>query len=416
MLDNLASLRTLTAATLAALMLGCAQTPAPNPAARSAMSRDPTFDIVIAGGTILDGGGGPRYVADVGVADGAIVRIGDLSRASAKRTIDARGLFVAPGFINIHDHPTPAGLARAENMLLQGVATSIFNADGSSHVSNPGGPSLDRDFAALARNGLAINIAGDAGFNSVWIAVMGTKPGRATPDQIRQMQGMLVDNLKAGAAGVSAGLDYKPAYFAHIDDVAAVVSAARNWRTHFCNHDRLTPESGFSSLAGAAETIEIGKKAGIVPEITHMKVQGWQKGRSAELLAMMKTATDAGHFTAADVYPYIAGQTGLGALIIPGWAQEVGIATPYFALIDSALSPPEEAASRAGECSISKGNISSTSSSRAAKARISCLYSTCAASWRTRLRRALARCGRPVAFFSGLRTEVAKTSKPRIER
>jgi len=96
------------------------------------------------------------------------------------------------------------------------------------------------------------------------------------------------------------------------------------WRTNFPNHDRLTPETNFSSHAGVAETIAIGSKAGLVPVITHMKSQGHEQGRAGELLAMMDAATRRGAYTAADVYPYLAGQTGLGALTIPAWAQDGG--------------------------------------------------------------------------------------------
>jgi N-acyl-D-aspartate/D-glutamate deacylase len=130
--------------------------------------------------------------------------------------------------------------------------------------------------------------------------------------------------LERGAWGVSAGLDYKPAYFATTDEVVRIVEAARPWRTHFTNHDRVTPESNFSSRAGIEETIAIGERAGLAPVITHMKAQGREQGTAASLVDLMRRATARGHFAAADVYPYLAGQTGLGALLIPAWAQDGG--------------------------------------------------------------------------------------------
>ena len=138
------------------------------------------------------------------------------------------------------------------------------------------------------------------------------------------MTGLLERGLEAGAWGVSAGLDYKPAYYAKTDEVVAVLSPLRTWRTNFTNHDRLTPEAQFSSVAAMRETIEIGERAGLVPVITHMKLQGRDQGRVDEALAMMRAATARGVYTAADVYPYLAGQTALAALFVPGWAQEGG--------------------------------------------------------------------------------------------
>ena len=103
-----------------------------------------------------------------------------------------------------------------------------------------------------------------------------------------------------------------------------VVDVARPARTNFTNHDRVTPESNFSSKAGIDETVAIGEKAGLVPVVTHMKAQGREQGTAGDVLASMAQATKRGHYTAADAYPYLAGQSGLGSLIIPGWAQDGG--------------------------------------------------------------------------------------------
>jgi N-acyl-D-aspartate/D-glutamate deacylase len=138
------------------------------------------------------------------------------------------------------------------------------------------------------------------------------------------MRDLVTAGLAAGAWGISAGLDYKPAYFAQTEDVIKVSEAARASRTYFANHDRVTPESGFSSLAGMAETIAIGARTGVTPLITHMKVQGHEQGRADVITGQMRDATGRGVYTAADVYPYLAGQTGLVAFTIPGWAQDGG--------------------------------------------------------------------------------------------
>ncbi len=276
------------------------------------------FDLIIRGGTVVDGTGAPRYRADVAIAGGSIARVGDLGDARAEREIDARGLFVAPGFINIHSHATPDGLVTARNVLTQGVTTEILNADGSGPLD------LGAQLASATERGLAVNIGANIGFNSVWTQVVGQTDRRPTAAEVERMRGLVAAGLTAGAWGVSAGLDYKPAYFAQTEDVVRVVDVARSSRTYFANHDRVTPESGFSSLAGMAETIDIGARTGITPLITHMKVQGHEQGRAGVITGQMRQATDRGVYTAADVYPYLAGQTGLVAFTIPAWAQDGG--------------------------------------------------------------------------------------------
>lgn len=276
------------------------------------------FDLILRNGTVLDGTGAKRFKADVGIIDGQIAAVGDLSGSTGSVDLNVNGLFVAPGFINLHSHAVPSALPTAENMLTQGVTTEILNPDGG------GSTNITEQLSQDSTNGLAVNIGAYIGFNSVWQSVMGTENKRATDDDIARMRALVTDNLKRGAWGVSAGLDYKPAYFALTDEVVKVVSVAGPWRTNFPNHERLTPETGYSSRVGIAETITIGERAGLVPVITHMKVQGHEQGTATSIVALMQQATASGHYTAADVYPYLAGQTGLAALLVPGWAQEGG--------------------------------------------------------------------------------------------
>ena len=278
----------------------------------------PAYDVIIRHGTVIDGSGAPRYRADVAIAGGSIARVGDLAGAHAVTEIDATGLFVAPGFVNIHSHATPDGLITAANMLTQGVTTEILNADGAGPLD------IGEQLTAAVARGLAVNVGANIGFNTVWAQVVGLDDRRPTADEVTRMRDLITAGLNAGAWGVSAGLDYKPAYFAQTEDVIKVVEVARAARTYFTNHDRVTPESGFSSLAGMAETIAIGARSGITPLITHMKVQGHEQGRADVITGQMRQATERGVYTAADVYPYLAGQTGLVAFTIPGWAQDGG--------------------------------------------------------------------------------------------
>ncbi len=278
----------------------------------------PSYDLIIRHGTVIDGTGSPRYRADVAIAGGSIARVGDLAGARGIAEIDATGLFVAPGFINIHSHATAAGLVTATNMLTQGVTTELLNADGAGPLD------LDEQLTSTVARGLAVNVGANIGFNSVWSRVVGLADRRPTEDEVTRMRDLITAGLRAGAWGVSAGLDYKPAYFAQTEDVIRVVEVARAARTYLTNHDRVTPESGFSSLAGMAETIAIGARSGITPLITHMKVQGHEQGRAEVITGQMRQATERGVYTTADVYPYLAGQTGLVAFTIPGWAQDGG--------------------------------------------------------------------------------------------
>lgn len=287
-------------------------------AVQSSVGTTQRFDIVLRNGTILDGSGLLPYRADVAIANGRVARIGKLPRDVAARDIDVTGLYVAPGFINIHSHLVPAALPRAENMLTQGVTTEITNADGGGPVDSR--PRAER----VAEAGLAVNMGAYIGFNSVWSAVVGPSDRRPTGEETDRMRALIVDGMKAGAWGVSAGLDYRPAYFARTEEVIQVVSAAAPWRTNFTNHDRLTPETDFSSSVGLAETLRIANAAGLIGVITHMKATGKERGTADRLLASIAASTREGHYAAADVYPYLAGQTALGALIIPAWAQDGG--------------------------------------------------------------------------------------------
>ena len=297
---------------LAVSLSGCgrvASAPVPPPLSR--------FDVVIRGGTVIDGTGAPAYRADVGVIGSEIAAIGDLSVAPATTTVDARGLIVAPGFINIHSHALRAALGAPANMLRQGVTTEIGNSDGAGPLGAAGWMGADRA-------PLGVNYGLYVPFNSIWGAVVGPSDRRPTQTQSDSMRALVRQGLLEGGWGVSAGLDYQPAFFATTDEVIAVVDVARPWRTNFPNHDRVSVDNGYSSLAGMRQTVVIGERAGLVPVITHMKLQGHEQGRAREALRMFDSATARGTFVAADVYPYLAGQTALSAFLIPGWAADGG--------------------------------------------------------------------------------------------
>lgn len=287
--------------------------------ALASCSEPASYDLILRGGTIVDGSGGDRYTGDVAINAERIVAVGDLSRAVADQEIDVSGLVVAPGFINIHSHADAGAAGTAVNMLSQGVTTEIINADGAGSVN------LSEQLQMFAGNGLAINFGGMIGFNSVWREVVGLDDQRPSAQQVSEMQSLVRRALETGAWGVSSGLDYVPGYYASTEEVISVLEPFAEWGLVFANHDRVTPESGYSSISGMSETIEIGEAAGLIPLITHMKIQGWEQGQASVILNRMKAAnTDFVGGAVADVYPYLAGQTGLQSLIIPSWAQAGG--------------------------------------------------------------------------------------------
>jgi N-acyl-D-amino-acid deacylase len=279
----------------------------------------PSYDLILRGGSIIDGSSQQAFIGDVAISGTTISAIGDLAVASAEVEIDVSGLVVAPGFINIHSHARGEALSTAANMISQGVTTAIMNSDGSSPLD------IAEQFATYAEAGLAMNVGGFVGLNSVWAEVVGLEDMRPTPTQIGRMQALIREGLEAGSWGVSAGLDYVPGYYAQTQEVIDILSPFADLNVVFANHDRLIPDTNYSSIVGMTETIQIGEAAGLIPLVTHIKVQGWEQGKAAEILKAMRLAdTSNSEGAVADVYPYLAGQTALSALIIPSWAQAGG--------------------------------------------------------------------------------------------
>lgn len=283
--------------------------------ALAARADSSSYDVIIRHGTVFDGTGAEGRVADIGIVGDRVITIGDLSRAKAPVEKDAKGLYVSPGFVSVHDHSAPTSYARPEGILTQGVTTAIANPDGGGEL----------DLVKQLDVPLGLNYGGYIGFNSVWGNVVGFDNRRATPDEIERMKALVLKGLEDGAFGLSSGLDYKPSFWATTDEVIAVAKVASGaWRTNFTNHERVFPGNGYSSMAGMRETLEIGEKAGLMPVITHMKLQGRDNGKTAEALALATDAKKRGVDVGMDAYPYTYGSTSLEQLTIPSWAQEGG--------------------------------------------------------------------------------------------
>lgn len=281
-------------------------------------SRGTAFDVLINGGTVFDGTGAPGRIMDVGITDGRITGVGDLSRAAAETRYDATGLFVTPGFIDVHAHTdTGDALALATSSLTQGVTTETLGPDGVGRFD------IAAQLAELEATDKGINVAPYVGFNTVWADTVGEANVRPTPAQIQTMRSVIRTAMAEGAWGVSSGLGYPPARFAETSEVIAALQTVGPWRTMFSDHMR--DETNFV-IESTQENLAIGAATGLMAEATHMKVAGplnW--GESTSLLQLQAAARESGDHAGGDVYPYTAAQTGL-SFYIPSWAQDGGTA------------------------------------------------------------------------------------------
>ena len=305
-------------------LAGCAQSPT-----------EPAFDVVITGGSVIDGEGSPAVPADVGIRDGRIARIGDLKSADARRRIDATGLTVAPGFIDIHNHSDFTILRdpKAESMIRQGVTTMVLGESRSAGPVKPeGDPSRDDGvtvdwttlggyFSRLERQRMSTNIASYVGEEQVWTYVKGYDQTPVTPTELEAMKELVGQAMEEGAMGLSTALLMPPSSLATTGNLTELAKVARRYGGIYSTHIRDEGEGVFQAVA---EAITVGTDAKIPVDIIHMKIAHkklW--GRADEIAAIVQKARDAGHDIRANVYPYTAGQNNLSS-IIPPWAHDGG--------------------------------------------------------------------------------------------
>ena len=296
------------------------------------------YDLLITGGSLLDGNGTPAVAADLGIRDGIIAEIGDLAAATAARRIDASGLSVAPGFIDIHNHSDYTILRepRAESMIRQGVTTMVLGESRSAGPVKPGvnddpragsdGAALDWTtlggyFDRLQRQRMSTNIASYVGHEQVWTYVKGYSQSPATADEIEGMKRLVAQAMEDGALGLSTSLLQPPSSVAATANLIDLAKVADQYGGIYSTHIR---DEGENVLQSVREAIQVGREAGIPVDIIHMKIAHkklW--GRANEIVAMVQQARDAGVDIQANVYPYTAGQNNL-ASIVPPWAHEGG--------------------------------------------------------------------------------------------
>ncbi len=291
----------------------------------------PPYDVVLAGGTIIDGTGSPGFLGDVAIRGDRILAVsrGDVERAGAEQVIDVTGKVVAPGFIDIHSHLSPLlRLPEGESKARQGVTTVLGGPDGSSPW--PLGIYLD----SAAALGVGINVAMLVGHNTIRGAVMGMDDRAPTADELAEMQEMVRQAMAEGAWGLSTGLRYLPGAFSDVDEVVALAEIAGRSGGIYTSHLR---EEALNLIAGVTEAIEIGRRADIPIVLTHHKVVGqpmW--GSSERTLAMVDSANAAGRRIRIDQYPYTATYTGI-RILVPPWALGGGNAAFFQRLEDPVL-------------------------------------------------------------------------------
>ncbi len=314
-------------------------------AAAVALSQAADFDILIRDGRIVDGTGNPYWTGDVGIRSGKIAAMGRLGGRTAATTINALGLVIAPGFIDIHNHSDYTLLVdgNAESMIRQGV-TSIILGEGAS-VAPVGGKQTEFEqgadwkdlggyFRRLLDRGISLNVGTYVGSSQIWTYVRGMEPGPPTDAEMRDMQRLAREAMLQGALGVASELSGPPGSWIDTESLIAMCRVAAEAGGIYSTHMRTEGQGVFEALA---EALRIGRDAGLPVDIIHLKIADHKLwGQMPELISSIAQARANGQEVTANVYPYRAGQNDL-ASIIPPWAHEGGATAMIARLKDPAL-------------------------------------------------------------------------------
>jgi N-acyl-D-amino-acid deacylase len=318
---------------------------------RSRAASQQQFDVIIRGGTVYDGTGRPPVKADLGIKGDRIATIGNPSNANAPTIVDAKGLAVAPGFINMLSHSETSWFVddRSLSELLQGVTTQIFGEGSMGPLNDEmkqrrrasqGDLKYDIEWTTLAeylnlleKKGISQNVASFIGAPTIREYVIGLEDKPPTPAQLDQMRELVRREMEAGALGITTALIYPPAFFAKTDELIALCKVAAKYKGKYTTHMR---SEGAQLIEGVQETIRISREAGLPAEIYHLKASGeanWSK--MDQVIKMIEDARKQGVKITADMYTYPAGGTGLDASL-PPWVFDGGREAAYKRLQDPA--------------------------------------------------------------------------------
>ncbi len=298
---------------------------------------DSTFDIVIRGGRIVDGTGNPWFFGDVAIRGDRIAMISRTSLGAGKVEIDAAGLVVAPGFIDIHSHSDLVILedGRAESKVRQGVTTDVLGEGSSSGPYH--GPTtsprvvvngVEHRWSRMAEYldlvdeaEVSINIASYVGIGNIWQSVMGSSFERPTADQLEQMKLYVDEAMQDGALGLSSQVMMPPGSLATTSEIVSLCEVVAKHGGIYSSHIR---NEGLGVFDAVREAIEIGERAKVPVDIIHLKIADQQYwGRMAEVISLIEDARRRGVNVQANVYPYTRGNNDLVS-IVPPWAHEGG--------------------------------------------------------------------------------------------
>ncbi|MEM0015038.1 MAG: D-aminoacylase [Zestosphaera sp.] len=303
------------------------------------------YDLIVRGGVVVDGSGAPPFRKDIGVIGDTIVKIGDLSGRAAEEVVDAEGLAVAPGFVDIHNHSDGDLflLPTADNYVTQGVTTVVVGNCGYSLAPLT---ERNREFMELSEaefvrefgripwrsfreyldllDGLekSLNVATLVGHGTVRGAVLGTEDVRPSEKQLGEMRELVEEALRDGAFGMSSGLIYVPGVFSEISELAELAKAVAAYGGVYATHMR---NEGVGLMDAVIEAVEVGLRSGVSLEISHVKAAGtpaW--GGVEKVLSIIEEYAGRGYDISADAYPYAASSTGLEALL-PSWVRDGGL-------------------------------------------------------------------------------------------
>jgi len=298
------------------------------------------YDLVIANGHIIDGTGSPWYAGDVAIKAGRIAAIGNLSRVSRKRTIDAHGMIVAPGFIDMLGQSELTVLVdpRLPSKIFQGITTEITGEGNSVAPMNdaiikeerpqfhhyeikPDWRTFQQYFARAQKQGIGINMGHYIGATTVREMVIGFDDRAPSQDELKRMQSVVAEAMQQGALGLSTSLQYPPAPYAHTDELVALATIASQYGGVYATHMR---SEGDAEMGALEEAFRIGAEAHIPVEIFHLKVSGMRNwGKAHLVIRSIEAARARGVDVAADTYAYTAWENSFSAFI-PPWAHDGG--------------------------------------------------------------------------------------------